>query len=132
MSTPRVATLLLLPTLLLSGCVGVQSTTRTWSEPRAAEPVWHGQVVQVSETVEELRGDPAAGAVGAEQARAVAAQAMVVTAGMAWRFRASRSMGTGSTSGTREPTTARGPCRTQRPWDGHRTAPWSAPRQAAR
>jgi len=63
MSTPRIATLLLLPVLLLSGCVGVESTTRTWTEPQAAEPVWYGQVIQVRETVEELRGDPAAGAV---------------------------------------------------------------------
>jgi outer membrane lipoprotein SlyB len=66
MSTPRIATLLVLPALALSGCVGVQSTTRTWSEPQAevaAAPVWHGQVVRITETVEELRGDPAAGAV---------------------------------------------------------------------
>jgi outer membrane lipoprotein SlyB len=66
MSVTRVAPLLLVTTLLSTGCVGVQSTTRTWSEPQAevaAAPVWHGQVVRISETVEELRGDPAAGAV---------------------------------------------------------------------
>jgi outer membrane lipoprotein SlyB len=63
MPVARVAPLLIVATLLSTGCVGVQSTTRTWSEPQAAEPVWHGQVIQVSETVEELRGDPAAGAV---------------------------------------------------------------------
>jgi outer membrane lipoprotein SlyB len=64
MNAPRLATLLL-PVLLISGCVGVQSTTRTWSEDGAApanEQVWYGRVAQISETVEASRGDPVAGA----------------------------------------------------------------------
>jgi outer membrane lipoprotein SlyB len=57
--------ILLLPVLLISGCVGVQSTTRTWSEEGTApanEQVWYGRVARISETVEDLRGDPVGGA----------------------------------------------------------------------
>jgi outer membrane lipoprotein SlyB len=64
MRPARLATLLL-PVLLISGCVGVQSTTRTWSEEGAApgeEQLWYGRVAQISETVEGSRGDPVAGA----------------------------------------------------------------------
>jgi len=59
------AALLLIPALLATGCVGAQSTTRTWSDQPASgqeEQVWYGRVAQVRETVEQLRGDPAAGA----------------------------------------------------------------------
>jgi len=66
MTNPRRATLLTLLALLGTGCVGVQSTTRTWSDqpaPAPQEQVWYGRVSQISETVEEQRGDPAAGAV---------------------------------------------------------------------
>jgi outer membrane lipoprotein SlyB len=64
MRAPRLATFLL-PALLFTGCVGVQSSTRTWSEPGTApqdERVWYGRVAQISETVEAYRGDPVAGA----------------------------------------------------------------------
>ncbi len=64
MRATRLATLLL-PVLLLSGCVGVRSTTRTWSEDGTAQPeeqVWYGRVAQISETVEAYQGDPVAGA----------------------------------------------------------------------
>ena len=63
MITTRLA--LLLPTLLVAGCVGVQSTTRTWNEEQGQAPtgqVWYGRVTQISETVQEFRGDPVAGA----------------------------------------------------------------------
>jgi len=66
MTTTRLAIFLSLPVLLGTGCVGVQSTTRTWSEEPTAAPqeqVWYGRVSQISETVVEQRGDPAAGAV---------------------------------------------------------------------
>jgi outer membrane lipoprotein SlyB len=65
MRAPRLASLLL-PALLFTGCVGVQSTTRTWSEDGTTPPeeqVWYGRVAQITETVEAWRGDPAAGAV---------------------------------------------------------------------
>jgi outer membrane lipoprotein SlyB len=64
MRAPRLATLLL-PALLFTGCVGVRSTTRTWSEDGTApaeEQVWYGRVAQIAETVEAYRGDPVAGA----------------------------------------------------------------------
>jgi outer membrane lipoprotein SlyB len=66
MSTSRLATLALIPVLLATGCVGVRSRTRTWSEAPAQDPqeqVWYGRVSQVRETVEQYRGDPAGGAV---------------------------------------------------------------------
>jgi outer membrane lipoprotein SlyB len=66
MTTNRLAFLLSLPVLLGTGCVGVQSTSRTWSEqaaPAPQEQVWYGQVTQIRETVERRQGDPAAGAV---------------------------------------------------------------------
>jgi len=66
MTNRQIPLLLLLPTLLATGCVGVQTTSRTWSDQAAVQPqeqVWYGQVTQVRETVEQLRGDPAAGAV---------------------------------------------------------------------
>lgn len=64
----RVAVLLTLTALLATGCVGVRSTSRTWSDQPAAEPperqeqVWYGRVAQITETVDEFRGDPVAGA----------------------------------------------------------------------
>ncbi len=68
MTSPRLATLLLLPALLATGCVGVETTTRTWSDQPAygdqpEEQVWYGRVTQVRETVQQYRGDPGAGAV---------------------------------------------------------------------
>jgi len=66
MTSTRIAVSLMLPALLATGCVGVQSTSRTWSDQPATDPqeqVWYGRVSQIRETVEELRGDPAAGAV---------------------------------------------------------------------
>ncbi len=66
MSATRIAALFLVPVLLGTGCVGVRTTTRTWTEQSADGPqeqVWYGRVVQVRETVEEYRGDPAGGAV---------------------------------------------------------------------
>ena len=65
MTLTRVATFLL-PALLATGCVGVRTTTRTWSEdqgPDQREQIWYGWVTTISETVEDYRGDPAAGAV---------------------------------------------------------------------
>lgn len=65
MNPTRPTALLLVTALLGSGCVGVESTTRTWSEPPAAPPqeqVWYGHVSQVRETVVQYQGDPAAGA----------------------------------------------------------------------
>jgi outer membrane lipoprotein SlyB len=65
MTTTRLAALLLVPALFGTGCVVAQTRTRTWSDQGQAEneQTWHGQVTQIRETVEELRGDPAAGAV---------------------------------------------------------------------
>jgi outer membrane lipoprotein SlyB len=65
MRPTRPTALLLVAALVGSGCVGVESTTRTWSEPPPTPPqelVWYGQVSQVRETVVQYRGDPAAGA----------------------------------------------------------------------
>ncbi len=64
MITTRLATLLL-PALLVSGCVGVQTSTRTFTDQQGQDPtaqVWYGRVAQITETVEEFRGDPVAGA----------------------------------------------------------------------
>ncbi len=71
MTTTRLATILLVPALLGTGCVAAQTRTRTWSEQQAPdqqapderEQVWYGRVTQVRETVEEYVGDPAGGAV---------------------------------------------------------------------
>jgi outer membrane lipoprotein SlyB len=66
MITRRLATLLLVTAVLATGCVGVSSRTRTFSEGDAGtaeEQVWYGRVSQIRETVEQYRGDPAGGAV---------------------------------------------------------------------
>jgi outer membrane lipoprotein SlyB len=65
MTTSRLLPLLLVPALFATGCVGVRTQTRTWSEqaPPQQEQLWYGRVAQIRETVEEYRGDPAAGAV---------------------------------------------------------------------
>ena len=80
MTTNRLATLLLVPVLLGTGCVGVQSTSRTWSEDQQLqqqdEQVWYGRVTQVRETVDQYRGDPAAGAVAGAVVGGVVGSAM--------------------------------------------------------
>lgn len=79
MTTPRLATLLLVPALLASGCVGVRTTTRTWSEDAGVqenEQVWYGRVTQIRETVQQYRGDPAAGAVAGAVVGGVVGSAM--------------------------------------------------------
>jgi outer membrane lipoprotein SlyB len=64
MTTTRLASLLLVPALLATGCVGVRTQTRTWNDQAPQqEQVWYGRVAQIRETVEEYRGDPGAGAV---------------------------------------------------------------------
>jgi outer membrane lipoprotein SlyB len=58
--------LLLLPALLLSGCVHTYARSTTWGDERyAGENQWErtGRVERVRETVYEQRGDPAGGAV---------------------------------------------------------------------
>jgi outer membrane lipoprotein SlyB len=68
MTSTRLAAIFLVPALLGTGCVGVSSTTRTWSEqpaqpaPAVQEQVWYGRVTQVRETIHQYAGDPVAGA----------------------------------------------------------------------
>jgi outer membrane lipoprotein SlyB len=79
MTLTRLATFLL-PALLTTGCVGVQTTTRTLSDQpgqdEQREQVWYGRVVTISETVEDYRGDPAAGAVAGAVVGGVLGSAM--------------------------------------------------------
>jgi outer membrane lipoprotein SlyB len=66
MTMTRFASLLLIPAVLGTGCVAAQTRTRTWSDQQGQdqrEQVWYGRVAQISETVQEYRGDPAGGAV---------------------------------------------------------------------
>ena len=64
MITSRLAALVLVPALLGTGCVGVSSRSRTWSDQQGQEEqVWYGRVAQIRETVEQYRGDPAGGAI---------------------------------------------------------------------
>jgi len=67
MIPPRLPTLLLIPALLLPGCVHTYARSTTWGEDDAyaRENQWErtGSVERVRETVYEQRGDPAGGAV---------------------------------------------------------------------
>jgi outer membrane lipoprotein SlyB len=61
----RSVALLLAPALLLAGCVTTTRTTRTWGDPYDQQGGWErlGSVMSIRETVTEVRGDPAGGAV---------------------------------------------------------------------
>jgi len=68
MKTMKLAALLLVPTLLLQGCVTYSTRTRTWGNSYADERYeqrWErlGRVDQVRETTVRQQGDPAGGAV---------------------------------------------------------------------
>lgn len=64
MKTRTRAALLVLPALLLAGCVTTTSRTTTWSDP-AYQASWarYGRVEAVRETIHTVQGDPGAGAV---------------------------------------------------------------------
>jgi outer membrane lipoprotein SlyB len=68
-TTTKLASLLLLPTLLGVGCVHSSMRTREWGEQAYGAPpeqqAWErtGHVTRVRETVYEQHGDPAGGAV---------------------------------------------------------------------
>lgn len=62
MTTPRLATLLLLPALA-TACVTTTTRTTTWSEPYGGGWARYGRVESIRETVQTQQGDPGAGAV---------------------------------------------------------------------
>lgn len=64
MKTARLAALLVLPALLLGGCVTTQYRTTTWGNDQYGGG-WarYGRVESVRETVRTTQGDPGAGAV---------------------------------------------------------------------
>ena len=65
MRTIHLAAPLLLPALLLSGCVTTTVASRTWgpeSDPNAGGWARYGRVESIRETVVRRQGDPAAGA----------------------------------------------------------------------
>lgn len=65
MRTINIAAPVLLPALLLTGCVTTTVASRTWGpegDPNAAAWVRYGRVDSIRETVVRQRGDPAAGA----------------------------------------------------------------------
>lgn len=64
MKTARLAALVLLPALMLSGCVATTTRTQTWSsDPYGQEWARYGRVESIRETVRTQQGDPGAGAV---------------------------------------------------------------------
>ena len=63
MTTTRMTALLVLPALLLGGCVTTTTRTTTWGEPYGAGWARYGHVESIRETVTTRQGDPAAGAV---------------------------------------------------------------------
>lgn len=66
MIAPKLSALLLVPALLLPGCVHTYARTTTWEDDGyARQNQWErtGRVERVRETVYEQQGDPAGGAV---------------------------------------------------------------------
>jgi outer membrane lipoprotein SlyB len=63
MKTARLAAVLVLPALLLGGCVTTQYRTTTWGDQYAAGWARYGRVESVRETVRTTQGDPGTGAV---------------------------------------------------------------------
>lgn len=63
MKTARRIALVVLPALLLGGCMHTQYRTQTWSaDPYGTEWARHGRVESIRETVRTQQGDPGAGA----------------------------------------------------------------------
>ncbi len=63
MNTPKLATLLVVPALLLAGCVTTATRTTTWGDPYGGNWARYGRVESIRETVRAQHGDPASGAV---------------------------------------------------------------------
>jgi outer membrane lipoprotein SlyB len=63
MKTARLAALIVLPALLLGGCVHTAYQTTTWGDGYAPNWARYGRVESVRETVRTTQGDPGAGAV---------------------------------------------------------------------
>ncbi len=63
MKTSKLAALLLVPALVLGGCVTASTRTTTWGEPYGGNWARTGHVESIRETVRTQSGDPAAGAV---------------------------------------------------------------------
>src|SRR5512139_4243881 len=64
MKIARPVALLVLPALLLGGCVTTEYRTQTWGpDPYAAQWARYGHVESIRENVRSQQGDPGAGAV---------------------------------------------------------------------
>ena len=63
MKTSKLAALLLVPALVLGGCVTASTRTTTWGEPYGGNWARTGRVESIRETVRTRSGDPASGAV---------------------------------------------------------------------
>jgi outer membrane lipoprotein SlyB len=63
MKTARLAALIVVPALLLGGCVHSSYRTTTWDDGYAFGWARYGHVESVRETVRTTQGDPGAGAV---------------------------------------------------------------------
>ncbi|HEX9307933.1 MAG TPA: hypothetical protein VF894_10615 [Anaeromyxobacter sp.] len=63
MKTPTLFALLVVPALLLGGCVTTTTRSTMWGDPYAAGWARYGRVESVRETVQTQQGDPGAGAV---------------------------------------------------------------------
>ena len=63
MKIPRTVALLVLPALLLGGCVTASTRTTTWGDGYGAGWARYGRVESIRETVRTMQGDPGSGAV---------------------------------------------------------------------
>jgi len=63
MKTRTLIALLVVPALLLGGCVTTTTRTTTWGDAYSGNWARYGRVESIRETVQSQQGDPAAGAV---------------------------------------------------------------------
>jgi outer membrane lipoprotein SlyB len=63
MTTRKLTAVLLVPAILLGGCVTTTTRSTTWGDPYGGSWARYGRVESIRETVRTQQGDPAAGAV---------------------------------------------------------------------